>query len=71
MGRDLIGFDPDSAFRADGKGKTGTRQLYGRTRDPNLMGRERPYLNPEYLHIHRLSDIYGEAGQVPLTATCP
>ena len=59
MGRDLKGFNPDSAFRADGKDQAGTRQLCGTATTPDLEYRKGPYFEPDKLPIHKLSDIYG------------
>jgi prepilin-type N-terminal cleavage/methylation domain-containing protein len=60
MGRDLLGFHPDSAFRADGLDATGTRQLYPiPPSTDNLGNRLGPLLQFENANAFRLVDIYG------------
>jgi len=61
MGQDLLGFHPDSAFRADGMDLAGVRNLY--IPDPdNIKARMGPFLQLDNANAYRLSDIYG-AGQ--------
>jgi len=76
MGRDLKGFHPKSAFRADGRDETGTRQLYPSDPDPNnLRARSRWYFDEDGLMIdglvHRLSDIYGVGRTGPFDGNLP
>jgi prepilin-type N-terminal cleavage/methylation domain-containing protein len=60
MGRDLLGFHPDSVFRADGLDSTGTRQVYpANPSTNNLTARLRPLLQDNNANAYRLADIYG------------
>ena len=62
MGRDLLGFHPDSVFRADGMDAAGGRDIYLPTPD-NLKARMGTLLQFENANAYRLgADIYG-AGQ--------
>ncbi len=61
MGRDLLGFHPDSAFRADGMDTAGVRDIYLPT-DDNRKARIGRLLQFENANAYRLVDIYG-AGQ--------
>ncbi len=62
MGRDLLGFHPDSVFRADGLDAAGGRNIYRPTPD-NLRARMGTLLQFENANAYRLGiDIYG-AGQ--------
>jgi len=61
MGRDLLGFHPDSAFRADGMDTAGVRDIYLPTND-NRKARIGRLLQFENANAYRLVDIYG-AGQ--------
>jgi len=55
VGKDLLGFHPDSAFRADGMDTTG-RLLY----DPITLGaRKELFLQLDNANINMLSEIYG------------
>jgi len=55
VGKDLLGFHPDSAFRADGLDATG-RLLY----DPTTLGsRKELFLQLDNANANRLSEIYG------------
>ena len=58
MGRDLLGFHPDSVFRADGLDATGTRAIYLSTQN-NLKTRMGTLLQFENANAYRLVDIYG------------
>ncbi len=59
MGRDLLGFHPDSVFRADGLDATGTRPIYLPTAD-NVRARMGTLLQFENANAYRLGpDIYG------------
>jgi len=58
MGRDLLGFHPDSVFRADGLDATGTRPIYLSTEN-NLKARMGTLLQFENANAYRLIDIYG------------
>ncbi len=68
LGQDLLGFHPDSHFRADCT--DGTNQLYdnppGSPLDPgeteNLQARKGLYLPLEKANAYRLGDIYGTTG---------
>jgi len=64
MGRDLLGFHPDSAFRADGMDAAGIRQVYLPTED-NLRTRIGPFLQFENANAYRLVDIYGSGQTAP------
>ncbi len=62
MGRDLLGFHPDSVFRADGLDAAGGRDIYLPTPD-NLRARMGTLLQFENANAYRLGvDIFG-AGQ--------
>lgn len=58
MGLDLLGFHPDSVFRADGLDATGTRPIYLPTQN-NLKARMGTLLQFENANAYRLVDIYG------------
>ncbi len=58
MGRDLLGFHPNSVFRADGLDATGTRSIYLSTQN-NLKARMGTLLQFENANAYRLVDIYG------------
>jgi hypothetical protein len=58
MGRDLLGFHPDSVFRADGMDTTGTNNIYLSTEE-NLKVRLGPLLQFETANAYRLPEIYG------------
>jgi len=57
MGRDLLGFHPDSVFRADGMDAAGVRNIYLPTPD-NLKARIGPLLQLENANAFRHRDIY-------------
>ena len=57
MGRDLLGFHPDSVFRADGMDAAGGRDIYLPTPD-NLKARIGPFLQLENANAFRHRDIY-------------
>ncbi|NQT03100.1 MAG: hypothetical protein HQ580_13815 [Planctomycetes bacterium] len=60
MGRDMLGFHPDSVFRADGMDATNTRQLYPvNPQTDNTNARIGPILQDETANAYRLLDIYG------------
>lgn len=65
MGQDLLGFHPDSRFRADGSYNGGGKNLYdeGDWSDTewtdNLKARRGPYLPLEGANAYRLKDLYG------------
>jgi type II secretory pathway pseudopilin PulG len=73
MGQDLLGFHPNSHFRADCT-TDGTNYIYDNpqgslgspTPADNLQARKGPYLPLEKAHAYRLSDIYGSAVAAPL-----
>jgi hypothetical protein len=58
MGQDLLGFHPDSVFRADGMDDTGKQNLYLSTTD-NLKARKGRLLQLEDANVFKLADIYG------------
>jgi hypothetical protein len=58
MGRDLLGFHPDSIFRADGMDITDTNNIYLSTED-SLKARLGPLLQFETANAYRLLEIYG------------
>ncbi len=58
MGRDLLGFHPDSVFRADGLDAAGTRPIYLPTQN-NVKARMGTLLPFENANAYRLVDIYG------------
>jgi type II secretory pathway pseudopilin PulG len=64
MGRDLLGFHPDSVFRADGMDVTGVRDIYLPTAD-NLRARMGTLLQFENANAYRLIDIYGSGQTAP------
>jgi hypothetical protein len=66
MGRDLMGFHPDSVFRSDGTGNEGN-VLYPKSNtglevayQGSLKVRKGPYLPLENANAYTLADIYGE-----------
>lgn len=62
VGKDLLGFHPNSAFRADGLDSTGGRQLY----DPTTLGaRKELFLQLDNANANRLSEIYGTGNTGP------
>ncbi len=64
MGRDLLGFHPDSVFRADGVDLVGVRNLY--IPDPeNIKARMGLYLQFDNVNAYRLLDIYGSGNAGP------
>jgi len=63
MGRDLLGFHPDSAFRADGMDTAGIKDIYLPTRD-NLKARVGPYLQ-DNANAYMLAKIYGTGQTAP------
>ena len=66
MGRDLLGFHPDSVFRADGLDSTGTRAVYPvPPSESNLTARLRPLLQDDNANAYRLSEIYGTGNTNP------
>ena len=66
MGRDLMGFHPDSVFRSDGLGSGGNQQLYPPQGDPryenSLSARKGPYLPLENANAYQLRDLYANVG---------
>ena len=64
MGRDLLGFQPNSVFRADGMDATGTRDIYLPTPD-NVKARMGTLLQFENANAYRLVDIYGPGNTAP------
>ena len=64
MGRDLLGFHPDSAFRVDGMDAAGGRDIYLPTRE-NLNARLGPFLQLDNANAYRLVDIYGSGQTAP------
>ncbi|NQT01755.1 MAG: type II secretion system protein [Planctomycetes bacterium] len=66
MGRDLLGFHPDSVFRADGMDATNTRQIYPvPPTTQNLQARMGTLLQFENANAYRLVDIYGPGNSTP------
>ncbi len=66
MGRDLLGFHPDSVFRADGMDSTGKSPIYPippTTED--LKARMGPLLQGDDANAYRLVDIYGSGNAGP------
>ena len=66
MGRDLMGFHPDSVFRSDGTDSKGN-MLYPKSNavsreayNDSLKVRKGPYLPMENANAYRLADIYGK-----------
>lgn len=57
MGRDLLGYHPNSVFRQDGLDRSGNFQIYQPNPD-NLKARKGPYLPLESANAIPLSDIY-------------
>jgi prepilin-type N-terminal cleavage/methylation domain-containing protein len=75
VGQDLMGFHPNSRFRADCT-IDGTNKLYDNPpvgavlypdTDTNLRARRGPYLQPDNANAYRLSDIYGAGGTGDIT----
>lgn len=65
MGRDLMGFHPDSTFRASGLSSTGVN-LYPPSSDPlfqnSRTARKGPFLPLENANAYQLRDLYAELG---------
>ena len=65
MGRDLMGFHPDSTFRASGLSSTGVN-LYPPQNDPtyqnSLSARKGPFLPLENANAYQLEDLYENVG---------
>jgi len=65
MGRDLMGFHPDSTFRASGLNGLGT-QLYPSSTSPlyqnSLSARKGPYLPLDNANAYQLRDLYENLG---------
>ena len=61
VGQDLLGFHPDSAWRADGRDAGGVEDLYP---DPppsdNLKSRIGPYLQLDNANAYQIGNVYGE-----------
>ena len=65
MGRDLLGFHPDSVFRADGLDATSTRPIYLPTPN-NLKARMGALLQFDNANAYRIgADIYGTGNTTP------
>jgi len=67
MGRDLMGFHPDSIFRSNGMGSLGINLYPPQTADPiayrnSLSARKGPYLPLENANAFQLRDLYKEVG---------
>ena len=63
VGRDLLGFHPDSTFSRDGMNIVG-RQLY----DPSTLGaRKELFMQLDNASAYRLLDIYGPGNAAPFT----
>ena len=65
MGRDLMGFHPDSIFRSNGMGSL-NNNLYPPQSDPSynnsLSARKGPYLPLDNANAYQLRDLYKETG---------
>ena len=65
MGRDLMGFHPDSIFRSNGMGSL-NNNLYPPQADPaypdSLSARKGPYLPLDNANAYQLMDVYKEVG---------
>ncbi len=61
MGKDLLGFHTNAAFRSDGLDATGTIQCYPSSpTSDNLKSRKGPYLQAENANAYRMDAIYGQ-----------
>jgi len=71
MGRDLMGFHPDSVFCSDGIGSKGnmlypkSNSVSGEAYHDSLKVRKGPYLPLEIANAHRLVDLYGKGNTGP------
>ena len=63
MGRDLLGYHPDSVFRADGQDMAGVRSIYLPT--PENLNARIPFLQLDNANAYRLVDIYGPGNTPP------
>ena len=68
VGRDLMGFHPESQFRLDGLGRSGNRRLYGPFSSNKLLleslnRRSDPYLEPEIVNLYLLRNLYSSSGE--------
>ena len=67
MGRDLMGFHPDSIFRSNGIGSLNNQLYPPQTGDPiaynnSLSARKGPYLPLDNANAYQLMDLYTETG---------
>jgi hypothetical protein len=66
MGRDLMGFHPESTFRASGMDSMGNQQLYPLSTSAayqnSLSARKGPYLPRENANAYQLRDLYEDLG---------
>ncbi len=69
MGRDLLGFHSDSAFRADGVDPNTNLPLYpeGTPSAENLKAGRGPFLPEQTANAVRLADIYGKGNSGPFS----
>lgn len=61
LGWDLMGFNPNSAWRADGKDSTGTTQVYDSS-IANLQTRKGPYLDLATANVFPLRKLFNNTG---------
>ncbi len=70
LGWDLMGFDPNSAWRADGKDKAGTSMVYldgtesEAVREANLKARRGPYLELASANVFKLRQLFKDVGML-------
>jgi prepilin-type N-terminal cleavage/methylation domain-containing protein len=67
VGQDLLGFHPESVFKADGKTADGGKDLYPSPFNmtipehvDNLRSRKGPYLPVDSANVYKLSSLYGQ-----------
>jgi len=66
IGKDLLGFHPDSVFRADGMDSRGKNTIYPlRPTNENIKARKELFLTLDHANPYRLLDIYGSGNAGP------
>lgn len=68
VGWDLMGFHPDSAWRADGQDSSASFMIYDATLQDNLRERTGPYLKSETANAYKLKNLFNNLGPMLATA---
>lgn len=64
LGLDLMGFNPNSAWRADGMDSTGTVAVYNSTNIANLQARKGPYLELAKTNVFTLRKLFNNTASL-------